>query len=193
VGYCVVRLGPTVAELAAELEKLYVVERPNDDYVWYQLLLTKIALDRPFLRGLAQIWRMLQRNDATSTAARAGNLIYWTGCAAALLWAIFVLLATADLPHPDWTISTPIAMVGAVVIWSAGRVARHALIRWEHFDQKGNSDAGSPTSKRSHWNFRSEQCSGAIRQRPLQHHQHGFDGANYIDHDTAERKGPYER
>jgi hypothetical protein len=33
VGYCVVRLGPTVAELAAELEKLYVVERPNDDYV----------------------------------------------------------------------------------------------------------------------------------------------------------------
>jgi len=91
--------------------------------------LTKITFDRPLLPGTAQTWRML-RNDATSKAARLGNLIYWTACIAALLWAIFVLMATADLPHPDWTISTPIAMVGAAIIWSCGFAARYILIRW---------------------------------------------------------------
>jgi hypothetical protein len=29
--------------------------------------------------------------------------------------------------HPNWTISTPIAIVGAVIIWIIGRAARHVL------------------------------------------------------------------
>jgi hypothetical protein len=87
--------------------------------------LTKIAFDRPFLSKTAQIWTMEQRNDD----AGVGNLIYWVGCVAALLWAIFVLMTTADLPHPDWTTSTPIAIAGAAAIWSAGRATRYLLER----------------------------------------------------------------
>jgi hypothetical protein len=93
------------------------------------LYLTKIAFDRPFLLGTAQIYSMEQQNEVTSIAARVGNLIYWVACVAALLWAIFVLMMTANLPHPDWTISTPIAIVGAVVIWSCGLTARYLLGR----------------------------------------------------------------
>ena len=50
--------------------------------------------------------------------ARLGNAIYWAACIAALLWAIYVLTVTATYAHPDWTISAPIAIIGAVVIWS---------------------------------------------------------------------------
>jgi hypothetical protein len=57
-------------------------------------------------------------------AARFGNAIYWAGCIAAVLWAILVFVMDANQPHPDWTIFTPIAIVGAVVIWSCGRAAR---------------------------------------------------------------------
>jgi hypothetical protein len=106
--------------------------------LWPALLpqhLTKILFGCPLLPGTAQTWRMLQRNDATSTAPRLGNLTYWTACIAALLWAIFVLTATAGLPHPDWTISTPIAMVGAAIIWSCGFVARYILVRWREHKQ----------------------------------------------------------
>jgi len=132
----------------AQLGRYEDINRKNSCLDPYQPHLTKIAFGRPFLSGTVQIWPMERRNEVTSIATRAGYLIYWVACAAALLWAVFVLMASADLPHPDWTMSTPIAIVGAVVIWSAGRVARYALIRWEHFDQKGNSDAGPPTSKR---------------------------------------------
>jgi len=50
-------------------------------------------------------------------------------CAVAALWAAFVFIVTATLSFPDWTIATPIAAVGALVIWSFGRVARHFLTR----------------------------------------------------------------
>jgi hypothetical protein len=41
----------------------------------------------------------------------------------------FVFIVTATLSLPDWTIATPIAAVGAVVIWSTGRAARYVLSR----------------------------------------------------------------
>jgi len=63
-------------------------------------------------------------------AARLGNVIYWTACIGAVAWAILVLVLTANLAHPDWTIYAPIAIVGAVVIWSFGRAARYVLARW---------------------------------------------------------------
>jgi hypothetical protein len=46
---------------------------------------------------------------------------------AAVVWAAFVLVSTANLAHPDWTIYTPIAVVGAVVIWGFGRAVRYVL------------------------------------------------------------------
>jgi hypothetical protein len=62
-------------------------------------------------------------------AARLGIVIYWAACVAAVVWAAFVLVSTASLAHPDWTIYTPIAVVGAVVIWGFGRAARYVLAR----------------------------------------------------------------
>jgi hypothetical protein len=72
---------------------------------------------------------MEQRTEVTSVTARVGNFIYWAACIAALLWAVFVLTMTGNLPHPDWTISTPIAIVGAALIWSFGVAARYLLGR----------------------------------------------------------------
>ena len=60
-------------------------------------------------------------------ASRLGSVIYWVACVAAVLWAVFVLIAASTLAHPDWTISTPIALVGAVVVWGLGRAARYVL------------------------------------------------------------------
>jgi hypothetical protein len=48
---------------------------------------------------------------------------------ASALWAAFILVATATLSLPDWTIATPIAAVGAAIIWSIGRAARYVLSR----------------------------------------------------------------
>ena len=61
--------------------------------------------------------------------ARVGDALYLTACLAAVVWAAFVFIVTATLALPDWTIATPIAAVGALVIWSFGRVARHFLTR----------------------------------------------------------------
>jgi hypothetical protein len=58
-------------------------------------------------------------------AARFGNAIYWAACIAAVLWALLVFAIVQT--HPDWTISTPIAIAGAVVIWIIGRAARYVL------------------------------------------------------------------
>jgi hypothetical protein len=60
-------------------------------------------------------------------AARLGNILYWTACAAAVLWALFIFAATATLEHPDWTIWTPLAIVGSLIIWGTGRVVRWFL------------------------------------------------------------------
>jgi uncharacterized protein with PQ loop repeat len=60
--------------------------------------------------------------------ARLGNAIYWAACIAALLWTIYVLTVTATYAHADWTISVPIAIIGAVVIWSFGRAVRYVLV-----------------------------------------------------------------
>jgi hypothetical protein len=46
-----------------------------------------------------------------------------------VVWAALVFIVTATLALPDWTIATPIAAVGAFVIWSFGRAARHFLTR----------------------------------------------------------------
>jgi hypothetical protein len=72
---------------------------------------------------------MRQPDGVANMVVRLGNLIYWAACIGAVLWAIFVLLVTADLPHPDWTISVPIAIVGAVAIWSLGLAARYVLVK----------------------------------------------------------------
>jgi hypothetical protein len=61
--------------------------------------------------------------------ARLTNAIYSTACIAAVLWALLVFAVGALQAHPDWTISTPIALVGAVVIWIIGRAARYLLIQ----------------------------------------------------------------
>ena len=61
--------------------------------------------------------------------ARLGDVLYRTACAVAALWATFVFIVTATLSLPDWTIATPIAAVGPVVIWSTGRAARYVLSR----------------------------------------------------------------
>ena len=60
-------------------------------------------------------------------AARLGDLFYRTACGVAVVWAAFILVLTATLPLPDWTIATPIAAGGAVLIWSIGRTARYVL------------------------------------------------------------------
>jgi hypothetical protein len=60
-------------------------------------------------------------------AARLANAIYSTTCIAAVLWALFVFAIGATQTHPDWTVSTPIAIVGAVVIWIIGLAARCVL------------------------------------------------------------------
>jgi hypothetical protein len=60
-------------------------------------------------------------------AARLANAIYSAACIAAVLWALFVFAIGAVQTHPNWTISTPIAIVGAVIIWIIGRGARHVL------------------------------------------------------------------
>jgi hypothetical protein len=59
--------------------------------------------------------------------ARLANAIYWASCIAAMLWAVFVFAMGAVQTHPNWTISTPIAIVGAVVIWIIGRAIRYVL------------------------------------------------------------------
>jgi hypothetical protein len=56
-------------------------------------------------------------------------VLYRTACIAAALWVAFVLIVTATLSLPDWTIATPIAAVGAAIIWSTGRAARYVLFR----------------------------------------------------------------
>jgi hypothetical protein len=61
--------------------------------------------------------------------ARLGEVFYRTACAVAALWAAFILIFTATLPLPDWTIATPIAAIGAAIIWSIGRAARYVLSR----------------------------------------------------------------
>jgi hypothetical protein len=60
-------------------------------------------------------------------AARLANAIYWFACIAAVLWAPFVFVMGAAQTHPDWTISTSVAIVGAFVIWIMGRAARYVL------------------------------------------------------------------
>jgi len=67
------------------------------------------------------------RDCAVTMATRFGDFINWAACAGAVLWAISVLLATTDLPHPDWTISAPIAIVGAAAIRGLGLAARYLL------------------------------------------------------------------
>ena len=62
-------------------------------------------------------------------AAPLGDVLYRTACLAAVVWAAFVLVVTATLTLPDWTIATPIAAAGALVIWSFGRAARRFLTR----------------------------------------------------------------
>jgi hypothetical protein len=62
-------------------------------------------------------------------ATRLGDVLYRTACLAAVVWAALVFVVTAILALPDWTVATPIAAVGALVIWSFGRAARHFLTR----------------------------------------------------------------
>ena len=60
-------------------------------------------------------------------AERLGDVLFRTACIAAVLRAIFVLVVTPALAHPDWTIWTPIAAAGAIAIWGIGRAARYLL------------------------------------------------------------------
>jgi hypothetical protein len=55
-------------------------------------------------------------------AARVGDILYRTACAVAAPWAAFILVFTAT-----WTIATPVAAAGAVLIRSVGRGVRYVL------------------------------------------------------------------
>jgi hypothetical protein len=61
--------------------------------------------------------------------ARAGDVLYRAACIIAVLWVAFVLIVTATLSLPDWTIATPIAAAGAILIWIIGRAVRYVLSR----------------------------------------------------------------
>jgi hypothetical protein len=61
-------------------------------------------------------------------AARIANAIYWAACIAAVLWAFFVFAIGAAQTHPDWTISSSVAIAGAFVVWVIGRAARYVLV-----------------------------------------------------------------
>jgi hypothetical protein len=60
-------------------------------------------------------------------AARVGDIVYRTACILAVLWVAFVLFVTAKLPIPDWTIATPLAGAGALIIWTIGWAVRYVL------------------------------------------------------------------
>jgi hypothetical protein len=62
-----------------------------------------------------------------SMAARLGNVLYRTACLLAVLWVAFILFITATLTVPDWTIATPIAAAGALIIWTIGWAVRYVL------------------------------------------------------------------
>ena len=62
-------------------------------------------------------------------SAHLGTVIYRAACVAAVGWAVFILLWSAYLARPDWTIYTPIAVGGAAVIWGFGRAAHYLLLR----------------------------------------------------------------
>ena len=60
-------------------------------------------------------------------ATRLGDFLYRTVCAIAVLWVAFIFLITANLPLPDWTIATPVAGAGALIIWTIGWAVRYVL------------------------------------------------------------------
>jgi hypothetical protein len=60
-------------------------------------------------------------------AARLGNIFYRTACIFAVLWVAFILFISANLPVPDWTIATPVAGAGALIIWTIGWAVRYVL------------------------------------------------------------------
>jgi len=62
-------------------------------------------------------------------SAHLGTVIYRAACVAAVGWAVFILLWSAYLARPDWTIYTPIAVGGAAIIWGLGRAAHYLLLR----------------------------------------------------------------
>jgi hypothetical protein len=66
-------------------------------------------------------------SGSASMAARLGNVLYRTACILAVLWVAFILFITATLPIPDWTIATPVAGAGALIIWTIGWAVRYVL------------------------------------------------------------------
>ncbi|PWT83917.1 MAG: hypothetical protein C5B58_05650 [Acidobacteria bacterium] len=60
-------------------------------------------------------------------AARLALFLYRAACVVAVLWIGFVLLVTARLPVPDWTIATPVAGAGALIVWTIGWAFRYIL------------------------------------------------------------------
>ncbi len=61
--------------------------------------------------------------------ARVGDVLYRIACTVAVLWTAFILIFAATLSVPDWTIATPVAAIGAAIIWSIGRATRYILLR----------------------------------------------------------------
>jgi hypothetical protein len=62
-------------------------------------------------------------------AARVIDMLYRTACLAAWAWAVFILVFAATLPVPDWTVATPVAAAGAVLIWAIGRITQYVFSR----------------------------------------------------------------
>ena len=62
-------------------------------------------------------------------AARVIDMLYRTACLAAWAWAVFILVFAATLPVPDWTVATPVAAAGALLIWAIGRITQYVFSR----------------------------------------------------------------
>ena len=58
-------------------------------------------------------------------ASRLGNVIYWTACGLALLWAVGAAASMTSLHY--WIHGTSIAIAGAAMIWGIGRAALYVL------------------------------------------------------------------
>jgi hypothetical protein len=63
-------------------------------------------------------------SGSASMVARLGNVLYRTACMLAVLRVAFIFFVTATLPLRDWTIATPVAGAGALIIWTIGWAVR---------------------------------------------------------------------
>jgi hypothetical protein len=63
--------------------------------------------------------------ESEELITRLGNVIYWTGCALAIVWIGFSLFASGY--EPRWGIWVEVGLGGAAMIWVLGRSIKYVL------------------------------------------------------------------